>query len=261
MTSQQAMRGDADVAAVAALFADPARARILRFLADGRAHPASALASEAGIAASSASAHLTRLVEGGLLHVQPSGRHRYYRLADERAAAGLEVLAALAPPLPIRSLAQHSRAAALRRARTCYDHLAGQLGVNLTQALLDHRALERLDGGLTVARADDDPFAAPLSGAPYRLGPDAEAVLNRLGVDLKSLQTTGSKRPLLRFCVDWSEQQHHIAGALGAAIHHALRRDGYIEPMTQHRAVRLTGQGRAALFRSLGLELDDPLAS
>jgi DNA-binding transcriptional ArsR family regulator len=258
MSSLPPVDGDADIAAVALLFADPARARILRILADGRAQPASALAAEAGIAASSASAHLNRLVDGRLLSVQRSGRHRYYRLADERTAAGLEVLAALAPPMPIRSLRESTRAAALRRARTCYDHLAGHLGVSLTQALLDHRALERIDGGLSVDRADDDPYAAPLARAPYRLGPNASTVLGQLGVDLKRLQTDGTRRPLLRFCVDWSEQQHHLAGALGAALHRALRGSGSLEPLPQPRALRVTEQGKRNLLASLGLELDDP---
>lgn len=259
--SHQQLQGDADIAAVATLFADPARARMLRVLADGRAQPASVLAAEAGIAASSASAHLSRLVDGGLLTVQRSGRHRYYRLADERTAVGLEVLAALAPALPIRSLRQNNRAAALRRARTCYDHLAGQLGVSLTQALLNHRALERLDGGRTVSRADDDPYAAQLPTAPYRLGPHADTVLDKLGVDLHGLQTSGTTRPLLRFCVDWSEQQHHLAGALGAAIHRALRDNGSLKPTGQPRALRLTEQGRDFLSASLSLKLDDPSAA
>jgi predicted transcriptional regulator len=225
-------------------------------LADGRAQPASTLAGAAGIAASSASAHLSRLVEGGLLTVQQAGRHRYYRIADERAATALEVLASLASPLPIRSLRQSTRAAALRHARTCYDHLAGRRGVTLTQALLDHRALQRLDGADAVSRAGDDPYAAALPQAPYRLGPDADAVLDTLGVNLQDVLGQDTKRPLLRFCVDWSEQRHHLAGALGASIHRALCDNGYVEPTAQPRAVRLTERGKHGLSVSLGVDVD-----
>ncbi len=253
--------GDADIAAIATLFADPGRARILAALADGRALPASVLAGEAGIAASSASAHLRRLVDGGLLEVRPSGRHRYYRLSGPEAADVLEALAAAAPPLPVRSLRQGTRAAALRRARTCYDHLAGRLGVRLTQVLLDRGALQRVDGLRSVDRSDGDPYAAPLRNAPYRLGGEARRVLADFGVDLDRLDPAAngsSRRPLLRFCVDWSEQRHHVAGRVGAALLEALLSDGSVERRPQERAVRLTDRGRDRLSAlDIDVELDD----
>jgi len=138
--------GDVDIAAVATLFADRTRARVLIALSDGRALPASVLASEAGVTAQAASAQLSRLQAAGLLAVEQSGRHRYYRLATSQVTIILEALAQLAPAQPVRSLRQSTRAAALRSARACYDHLAGKLGVQLTQALIDRQALTPTDG-------------------------------------------------------------------------------------------------------------------
>jgi DNA-binding transcriptional ArsR family regulator len=158
------MSGEADIAAVAELLADRSRSRMLSALADGRALPASRLAAEAGIAASTCSAHLGRLVAAGMLDVEPHGRHRYYRLAGPDVAEVLEVIARLAPPLPVRSLREGTTAEAMRRARTCYDHLAGRLGVALMDALLTAGALEGGDGRFEPGRAGRDRLSAPGSG-------------------------------------------------------------------------------------------------
>ena len=145
--------GDVDLAAIGAVLAEPARARILLALGDGRALPASVLASEAGVAPSTASAHLGRLVEAGLLRAHPQGRHRYYRLAGPEVGELIEALARVSPAAPVHSLRQGTRAEALRAARTCYDHLAGRLGVAVFAALLERRlarggdGVHRLDGG------------------------------------------------------------------------------------------------------------------
>lgn len=145
------MGGDADLAAVAGLLADPRRCAILLALDDGRALPASRLAAEAGVSASTTSSHLHRLTEGGLLQVEQHGRHRYYRLADERVGRLLETVAQLSPQTPVRTLRQSGRARALREARTCYDHLAGRLGVELMAALLHDGHLAGGDGHLRPA--------------------------------------------------------------------------------------------------------------
>src|SRR5437763_12557919 len=121
------MYGDADIAKIGALVADPGRARILLALGDGRALPASVLADEAGVAPSTASAHLSRLVKGGMLAVERHGRHRYFRLATPEVGELIEAMARISPPAPIRSLQQGSKAHAVRFARTCYDHVAGVL--------------------------------------------------------------------------------------------------------------------------------------
>lgn len=246
--------GDPDIAAVAALFADPTRARVLQALADGRALPASMLASEAGVSPQAASAQLHRLRAAGLIVGEKSGRHRYYRLASEQVADILEALAGAAPPEPVRSLRQHTRAAALRRARTCYDHLAGRLGCDVTQALLDRGALARLDAVATTERRPADRLSAPVREHPYRIGGAAPDVLTALGVPAAARQPAApGRRPLLRFCVDWSEQRHHLGGGLGAAVLAAFEQAGWIARRPGDRAVVVTDAGRAVLADVLGL--------
>jgi DNA-binding transcriptional ArsR family regulator len=258
MTGSNAVHAVADVSSTAALFADPTRARIVAALADGRALPASVLAAESGVSASTTSEHLARLVAGGLLTVEPSGRHRYYRLASEEVAAALEALSVLAPLRPVRSLRESTRAAALRRGRTCYDHLAGRLGVAVTEALLTRAALIRVDGTAGVERAETDPLSAPLRVHPYELGPAAAGVFGDLGVDVDALggARPAGRRPLLRFCVDWSEQRHHLAGGLGAAVLSSMQAAGWVRPLPPRRAVALTPAGQQALQTRLGLDPD-----
>src|SRR5512132_2715331 len=140
------MVGDTDLARVGALIGDPGRARVLRALADGRELPASVLAAEAGVAASTASVHLRKLVDGGLVTAERHGRHRCFRLAGPDVARALEALARIAPAAPIRSLREGTKAQAVRAARTCYDHLAGRLGVALMSALIADGALTGGDG-------------------------------------------------------------------------------------------------------------------
>ncbi|MHB8313998.1 MAG: ArsR/SmtB family transcription factor, partial [Candidatus Dormibacteria bacterium] len=136
-----AVQGDADIASVAALMGEPARAAVLIALADGRALAASTLAAEAGVAPSTLSGHLARLVEGGLVTIEPSGRHRYVRLSGPQVADAIEALARISPTRPVRSLRQATHADAIRRARTCYDHVAGRLGVAICDALVETGAL------------------------------------------------------------------------------------------------------------------------
>jgi DNA-binding transcriptional ArsR family regulator len=247
------VHGELDVAAVASLFADPTRARILTALSDGRALPASVLADEAGVAASTASEHLARLVDGGLLSVERSGRRRYYRLAGERVVAAIESLALLAPRHPVRSLRAATRAAALRRARTCYDHLAGRLGVAVTESLLERRALVRTDGRYGTERADGDRLSSPVPVHPYQLGPAADDVFGALGVDVAAVTAQSSRRPVLRFCVDWSEQRHHLAGGLGAALLSRMHDADWVRSLPAPRAVELTASGRQVVGAVLGV--------
>lgn len=211
--------GDADVASLAALIANPARGRILMALADGRALLAGVLATEAAISAQTASGHLKKLVTGKLLRVASTGRHRHYTLSVPEIAAVLESLALLAQPYEITSLRQGTRANALCQDRTCCDHIAGKLNVTITEALLDAQALARTDGGTDAGPADTDPLSAGAGDhCPYELGPRAHDVLDAIGIDIDAVQQSRSRRSLLRACVDWTEQRHHIAGTLGAEI-------------------------------------------
>src|ERR1700753_4341657 len=135
--SPEAGSGDSDIAAIGALVADRGRCRMLLALGDGRALPASRLADEAGVSPATASSHLRKLTEAELLAGETQGRHRYYRLAGPDVARLIEALQQLAPATPVRSLRQDTRARAIREARTCYDHLAGRLGVTLMQTMIE----------------------------------------------------------------------------------------------------------------------------
>jgi DNA-binding transcriptional ArsR family regulator len=239
--------GDADIAAVAGLAADPSRARILLALGDGRALPASVLADEAGVSASTASEHLARLVKGGLLKAERYGRHRYFRVASPEVGELIEALARLASPAPVKSLRQGTRAAAVRSARTCYDHLAGRLGTGMMEAMLERGLLAGGDGLL----ADGDRLSAPGSEVDYRVTSDGTQWLSEVGIDVSSLPR---RRPLIRYCVDWSEQRHHLAGSLGAALCSRLFELSWIKRAPKGRAVFLTPEGSKGLQQSLGFE-------
>lgn len=226
------MRGDADVAAAAALLGEPARAALVLAVMGEGPLPASELAGRAGIAPSTASEHLRRLVGGGFLATEKRGRHRYYRLADAAVAAAVEALAIVAPQPQVRSLREATRSELVRHARTCYDHLAGHVGVALALAL-EHRGV--------LVRRDGD----------YALGPLAAERLTALGIDLAELQR--QRRPLVRGCLDWSERELHLGGALGAAITARLFELSWIKRRDRNRSVELTPEGRTGLAKDLGV--------
>jgi DNA-binding transcriptional ArsR family regulator len=228
------MDGDVDIAPVAALLGDPARAAIVGALDDGRALPAGELARRAAIAPSTASEHLARLVDGGLLEVERGGRHRYFRIAGSDVARAVEALAAIEPRRPVRSLNEANRASALAEARTCYDHLAGRLGVALGEALVARRVLTPAYGG-------------------YAPGARAASVLAALGIDLDEVRTR--RRPFALRCLDWSERRPHVAGALGAALAVRALEERWVERRPGSRALRVTAPGRSAMNSILGLEL------
>ncbi|MFJ4677262.1 ArsR/SmtB family transcription factor [Kitasatospora sp. NPDC088783] len=244
--------GQPDVARAAALFADPSRARMLKALSDGRDLSGAVLAAEAGIGAPTASAHLARLVDAGLVTVRSHGRNRFYRLAGPEVGHALEALALIAPPLPITSLRDSGTTNALRRARTCYDHLAGRLGVALMGALLEQRLLTGHDGTHHPATAVHDRASGYGHDHHYRLTASGRTALHRLGIDLDALPP---RRPLVRYCVDWSEQQHHLAGAAGAALTARLLTLGWLRHGASPRVVHLTPSGTTGLADWIGLRI------
>ena len=253
------MKGDADIASVAGLIGDRTRAGVLLALGDGRALAASVLAQEAGVSASTISEHLGKLLDAGLLSVESHGRYRYYRLAGPRVARLLESLAELSPPSPVTSLRQGTRANALRAGRYCYDHLAGRLGVGIMRSLLDHRLLTGGDGHFDRGRAGADRLSAAGHDLDYRLTPEGEAWARAFGLDLGALRAR--RRPLIRYCTDWTEQQHHLAGALGAALADGMVQRGWIERAPNGRAVTLTDAGRLGLQRHLDIAIAERAAA
>jgi DNA-binding transcriptional ArsR family regulator len=189
---------DRDLAAVGALIGDPARAAMLGALAAGRSLPAGELARLAGVHPATATAHLRRLVDGGLVTVRAQGRHRYHELAGPEVAAALEALARVAPPAAVRSLRQHQAAHGLAQARTCYDHLAGLRGVELRDRLLAAHAIREVD--------DRD----------HELTRRGHRLLPLLDIDTEPLLT--SRRVFARACLDGTERRPHLAGVLPAAL-------------------------------------------
>ncbi|MFF4016733.1 ArsR/SmtB family transcription factor [Streptomyces sp. NPDC001843] len=222
----------AGLAGLAGLIADETRAVCLLALLDGRAWTAGELARHAGVAASTVSEHLGKLVAGGLLAEERQGRHRYVRLADARVAQLVEDLAAQVAPAAARrprTLRESSAGSAMARGRTCYDHLAGRLGITVTDALTE-RGLLRQDTG----------FALTDAGLAW---------FGSAGIALER----GGRRPLARACLDWTERRPHLAGVAGAALcRHALEA-GWCVRIGSERAVKLTARGERALSALLGI--------
>jgi len=245
------MQGDVNIAAIGSVLADPGRCRVLTALGDGRALPASMLAAEAGVAPSTASEHLARLVQAGLLTVERHGRHRYFRLAGPDVADLLEALARLAPPSPVRSLREGTRAHALRSARACYDHLAGRVGVAMMDSLVERGLLEpdRVGDGL----APGDRPSAPGGAIRFGVTGRGAAFLAEFGVDLAAMPP---RRPAVRYCIDWSEQRPHLAGAVGAALTSRLFELAWIRRAERSRAVHVTDQGRKGFATVFGVDAD-----
>jgi len=230
----------ADIAPVAALMADPARAAMLGALLAGTPLSAGELSQLAGVSPATASAHLARLLDGDLVTVTRQGRHRYYRLAGHEVATVLEAIAQISPVRPVRSLRQSREAAALAQARTCYDHLAGRAGVELLDALLRTGVLNGNGGGAGVA------YTVTAHGAEKLAG---------FGVDVA--QVRQSRRRFAGACLDWTQRRPHLNGALGAAVTGRLLGLGWIERGPSRRAVRVTGPGRDGLAATFGWAAPD----
>ncbi len=225
---------DPGIATVAALIGEPARAAMLCALLDGGERPAGELALLGAVAPNAASAHLAKLVAGGLIVARTEGRQRLFRLAGPNVARAVEALLAIAPPPKIVALSQSRVAGDLRAARSCYDHLAGQLGVAVTEALVARGAL------------------VPDVQA-YRLTGRGAEFFTSLDVDLEALR--GTRRHFARQCLDWSERRPHLAGALGSALRSVFLHRSWVARKPGGRVLRVTPAGREWLSATLSIDL------
>lgn len=222
------------IAEIGALIGDPARANIVAALMTGRALAATDLANAAGVSRQTASGHLAKLTEARLLAAERHGRHRYYRLASPHVGRMLEAVMLVASETPPRYRPSSKLDEALRTARTCYDHLAGRLGVGLADVLAARRHIVMTeDGGQVTA--------------------DGARFLDGFGIDLVAARRR--RRIFCRPCLDWSERRPHLAGSLGAALAARCFELGWIERGEEGRAVAITDAGRSGFAESFGVEL------
>ncbi|SCK48911.1 helix-turn-helix transcriptional regulator [Streptomyces sp. WMMB 322] len=229
------------LAGLAGLLADPTRASVCLALQDGRAWTAGELARAAGVTAATVSAHLDKLVAGGLLEEVRQGRHRYVRIAGAGISQLIEDLTAHAGPPPApRGLSAASAGAAMARARTCYDHLAGALGVAVTDALLARGLLQQSTG-----------FSVTDEGLEW---------FGKLGIDLaprRSSRRPATAQGAARSCLDWTERRPHLAGRAGAALCSRALEEGWCERIGSRRALRVTRKGQDAFEDLLGLRVEE----
>jgi DNA-binding transcriptional ArsR family regulator len=233
------MASNARFAEVASLAGDPARAGMLHALMDGRALTSSELARVARITPQTASGHLARMAAAGLLLVEKQGRHRYHRLASNAVAQMMESIMQVASGTEAlrRPPVTGPKDAALRAARTCYDHLAGQLGVALADALVAGGHVELMqDAGLVTE--------------------EGIALFGRIGMDVSSLSAGRGKsgRVVCRPCLDWSERRPHLGGAIGAAFCAHSFGQGWIRRIAGTRAVAVTPKGRRVFQETIGMK-------
>jgi DNA-binding transcriptional ArsR family regulator len=225
------------IAEIAALLGDSARATMTSALLDGRALSASELARAARITPQTASTHLAKLTEAGLLSALRSGRHRYFRLASPAVAEMIDGIVAVALAKRPRFRPFTHQARALGAARICYDHLAGRLSVALTDALVARR----------YVTVDDDDARLTAEGTRFLTG---------FGVELPTLPR--ARRHSCRLCLDWTERRLHLAGAVGAAITHRFFALGWMERVPDSHAVVVTPSGRRGLQKTFGVDASDP---
>jgi DNA-binding transcriptional ArsR family regulator len=220
------MREGPDIARIASLVGDPARANMLTALMGGTALTASELALEAGVSLPTASSHLSKLMEGGLLTLASQGRHRYYGLAGPQVAGMIEAISGVAASVGPQRVRPGPRDAAMRVARVCYDHLAGEQAVAILDRLVARNVILR-------------------DGKEIKLGQSASEHFAAIGIDLD----TRARRPVCRACLDWSVRRSHLAGTLGAAILHKILSEKWARREKDSRAVVFSPTGKQAFER------------
>ena len=222
-----------DFAVIGRALAAPARSVFVDLLMDGSRRPAGELAAAAGVSAATASEHLAVLVDAGLVRCDPRGRQRFYSLADDSVAAALEQLGHLCPPTPASSYRRPREARDLARARLCYDHLAGRLGVELLESMQRSAWLDPEDARVTAT---------------------GRTALAGLGIPVGDLEARS--RPVVRTCPDWTERRPHLAGGLGAALATLFAERGWVRRRARGRGLDVTRDGTEELLRVWSVSAD-----
>lgn len=225
----EGLQNGPNIALIASLVGDPARANMLTALMTGAALTASELALEAGVTLPTASSHLAKLMDGGLLSVASEGRHRYYALSGPQVAAMLEAIMGVAASVGPKRVRPGPREATMREARVCYDHLAGEHAVRMMDGFVERGVIVR-------------------DGQTVTLGPLGASYFAARGIDTANLGT--SRRPVCRDCLDWSVRRSHLAGALGAAILDRILAEKWARREKDSRVVAFSPKGRTAFERT-----------
>ncbi|WP_454848474.1 ArsR/SmtB family transcription factor [Rhizobium binxianense] len=227
------MKEGPDIAQIGALIGDPARANMLTALSGGRALTATELAAAGGITVQTASTHLAKLEAGGLLAQRKQGRHRYFTLADEATARLIESMMGFAASRGHLRYQPGPKEPALRKARICYDHLAGDYGVRMLDSLVASGSIEAIGEGLALTKK-------------------GESDLRRIGIDVGSLRS--SRRPLCRSCLDWSERRAHLAGGLGKALLSSFLDKGWARRAAESRSILFSPEGERQFLTLFPIE-------
>jgi DNA-binding transcriptional ArsR family regulator len=227
------MRFESEISPVAALLAEPARGSIITALMDGRALPAGQLARIAGVSAQTASSHLAKLEAGGLVRVHVQGRHRYYAIADAEIAHAIETLSTIGPAPQVRSLGQSLEMRRLSLARTCYDHLAGTIAVQIADKLVERGRCERHDSGFAVTE-------------------EGVAFFHGVGIDVIAILRVD--RPFAKTCIDWTQRRQHLSGPLGKALLRRMLDDSWVQHGTERRSLDVTPYGWERLHTHFAID-------
>lgn len=219
------MKDGPDISRVAALIGDTTRSTILLALMDGRALTATELAALAGVTKQTVSSHLARLLDGGLLAREVQGRHHYFRIADEDVSDAIEALLGIAERNIGKRTRTGPRDVAMRKARVCYDHLAGDMGVFAFDKMHKHGWLETAGDELTVSKAGWDALSA---------------------IDVEQAKLPKSRRPVCKTCLDWSVRRHHLAGRVGEAMLDSLLAKGWVKRLPESRVLEFSKAGESA---------------
>lgn len=217
---------------ITSIIGDPVRTNVLWTLLDGRAYTASELATCANTSPQNMSMHLGKLLKADLLTVEKQGRHKYYKFSRHEVADAIEALSSLIPPVKLKVISENTDNVKIKYCRTCYDHLAGKVGVMIMDALVEQGIFE-------------------IDGITYKITAEGKGFFSEMDIDIDQLKT--QSRAFIRPCLDWTERRHHLAGSLGAALLDKMLSIDWLRKTKNSRAISLTAKGQKGLYEKLKL--------